>query len=85
MPKSCHDVDECASGKQDCSSNATCSNTNGSYTLKITNPSTVHKILHVKNGEKFTSDPFVISRVNFQLDIYPNGDKPEFEGYFIIY
>ena len=57
----------------------------GSYTWKISDSLTVDKMLHAKNGEKFTSDPFIISRVKYQLEIYPNGNDPELSGYFVIY
>ena len=57
----------------------------GSHTWKIKDPLTVDRILHAKNMQKFTSDPFIISRLKYQLEIYPNGDKPELIGYFVIY
>ena len=57
----------------------------GSYTWKIIDPLTVDKILHANNGDKFISDPFIISRIKYQLEVYPNGEIPELSGYFMIY
>ena len=56
----------------------------GLYTWKISDYQTVKKILRCKNGDKFMSDPFTISRLKCQLIIYPNGDKQELDGYFVI-
>ena len=57
----------------------------GSFTWKITDSSMVGKILNAKNGEKFESDPFMISRTKCQLEIYPNGHTQEISGYFVIF
>ena len=57
----------------------------GIYIWHITDPIMVQNILNAKMGEKFTSDPFKIARLNCQLEIYPNGNKEELSGFFIIH
>ena len=57
----------------------------GSYTWKISDPLMVNQILHTENGTKFTSNPFTISRIRCELDIYPNGNTPDLSGYFVIF
>ena len=57
----------------------------GVYTWCITDPIMVRKILDAETGEKFTSDPFKIARLTCQIEIYPNGDKEEICGWFVIH
>ena len=57
----------------------------GSYTWKITDKQIVNQILTSKNGHKFSSEPFIICRIQCQLKIYPNGNNPDLSGYFLIY
>ena len=41
--------------------------------------------MNVKCEEKFEIASFIVARVKCRLVIYPNGDKPELEGYFILH
>ena len=57
----------------------------GTYSWSISDPIIVEKMLNAETGDKFTSTPFTIARVKCQIEVYPNGDKQELSGYFVIY
>eukprot|EP01084_Bolivina_argentea_P220045 372999_1 len=55
------------------------------FEWKIDNELLVNKILNAKCGDKFESDPFDLCRIKCKLNIFPNGNKLELEGYFVIH
>eukprot|EP01084_Bolivina_argentea_P137745 242589_1 len=57
----------------------------GKYQWKITDTRLINKILSAKCGEKFESEPFILSRLACKLCIYPNGNREELKGYFLIH
>ena len=57
----------------------------GIYEWTVRDTPTVHAMLNAKCGEKFESDTFEIARLKWKLEIYPNGDSLETNGYFIIH
>ena len=57
----------------------------GVYTWKIDDIVKVKQILNAKNGDKFESNTFMISRLKCKLVIYPNGDTEELKGWFVIH
>eukprot|EP01083_Nonionella_stella_P013776 38737_1 len=57
----------------------------GMYTWQMNDSDTVHHMLHAKNGDKFESAPFKIARLQCKLEVYPNGDTKEMNGFFLIH
>ena len=57
----------------------------GIHRITINDLNLMHKMLNAKCKEKFEMESFILSRVKCRLVIYPNGDKPELEGYFVLH
>ena len=57
----------------------------GMHRIQINDPDMVNKMLNADCEEKFEMKPFTLSRIKCRLVIYPNGDKPELKGYFILH
>ena len=57
----------------------------GNYEWQISDAILINKILTAKCGDKFESEWFIVSHLKCKLRIFPNGDKPELKGYFIIH
>eukprot|EP01084_Bolivina_argentea_P095100 170972_1 len=57
----------------------------GTYLWKIKDQSLINQIFSAKNGEKFESEIFQAAKLNWTIEIYPAGDKPQHIGYFVIY
>eukprot|EP01084_Bolivina_argentea_P305357 527513_1 len=60
-------------------------NNEGFYRWKIINTNTIKEMLNCKCGTIYKSEPFEMSRLGWQIEIYPNGNKPELTGYFVIH
>ena len=56
--------------------------TSGSFCWKITNTNLINKILNANNGDEFVSDIFKIAKLDWRIDIYPNGQKKTNIGSF---
>ena len=56
----------------------------GVHKWRISDPKIMAAILTAKCGDKFESDPFVMTRMRWKFEIYPNGSEQALSGFFIV-
>ena len=57
----------------------------GRYTWNINDNDVIHKILNASNKQKFESKPFTLAKLQWMLELYPNGDDIDAKGSVVVF